>query len=372
MINGLRNYHQRKQNNINQMLQGYQNNQNYGYSTTSPFNRPNVGMTHGNQFFGKPQIGQNIGGNRNGIGVDNRARLIIEHLMKVKEIVEKDFKTRHVIYKDLSNFNNNNDLYIFFEITTEVNQKQMMLNLRINPQFPKQPPIFSFNQILIHNDIDRSDNSVKLENISPWNSQKPMGVLVKEIEEYFKISPPENSPQLQFLFEQIKKIDQAINSFKNLDFQAFIYNMDEGQKSAFMNGDYGALRESSEFLNVKKKMMETACHLNDQEIEIREIRDKLENLRNDNQGSVEEYKKLLDELNTISETLGNYQARYDDENVKRYLQEKINSLNVKKEELREKMIECEYDELNQLQEEFLETSVLLSKYVTLHEKAFAL
>lgn len=371
MINGLRNYHQRQQNNINQMLQGYQNNQHQGFGNNAPYQQHGMGRPQNNQFFGKPHMGSNFGGSRSNANGMNRNQIIIGHLMKVKAVVEKDFRMKSIPFRDLSNLNNLNDLCLLFEINTKINNKSTMLNLRINPGFPKQAPEFSYNQILIHPDIDRAENKVKIENISPWNSSKPMGTLVQEIEQYFKISPPENSPELEELFTQIKKLENSISSFKNLDFQSFVHNMDEGQRSAFENGDYGALRESQEFKNVKSRMMELASHLNDKTNEVNELRERLENLREENQGNVEEYKESLNELNSMKSTLSNYEMRYDDENVKRFLKDKINQLNIKKEEIRDQMVECDYDDLNGLQDEFLNISTLLAKYITIHEKAFA-
>ena len=243
--------------------------------------------------------------------------------------------------------------------------------MKLSPQFPKQAPLLKFTQTLIHEDIERSNNSINLGNISPWNPNKRTTDLLKEVEEFFKVSPPVHSPELEKLFTSTVKINKSIDRLKNFDFKGFYFNLDPYAQRALQNGDYACLKQCQEYKNVEVLMLELADSLNMMKAKVESQSSELIGLKENSQEVIDNYRKQVQIMEDLKGQYGDMSLRYDSENVKKFLQNQVNDLMIKKETIKNQMIECDSDDLATLQEDYLKTSKKFTTYLAILEKAFA-
>ena len=143
------------------------------------------------------------------------------------------------------------------------------------------------------------------------------------------------------------------------------------QKQALANGDYLCLQESEEYKAVKKQMFNVSNKLKDMKIEVLQLQHEIKTLSEEKKEVIEKFEEKLNEFETVKNNYNDLNMEYDSENIKKFLQNQINKLMYEKEELKQKMLECDVDEIGELQEDHLKASKNLTKYATLMEKAFA-
>jgi len=336
-------------------------------------------------FGGNPNFNQmgNRGGNMNsqmggrqqnffgGNQAMSRNQNIIQYLTRIRARVFEDLNIAGRTYKDQTNFKSTSDLCLLIEVYMKINNKNVGVLVKMNQTFPKSIPRLKLMETFIHNDIDRSNNSIKIENICTWNTNKKIPDLIMEVENYFKISPPENSPELQSLISDIVKINKAITSLKNFNYASFQHNLLRDQQMALSNGDYNCLRTSQEYEMVKQLMFQVSNKLKDLKMEVLQLQHDIKGLSEDKKDVIEKFQMKLEEFENVKMTMKDMSLKYDSDNIKKFLQNETNKLMYKKEELKNKMLECDIDELGDYQEEYLQVSKNMSRYVTLMEKAFS-
>ena len=387
MFNNLKKFHQARTQNLNNMFNqtqarhqnqqmgGMPYNQNQmrgrqGYGNQNSFN----GFGGGNMNnMGNPQRGQMqqqgsfFGNNQS----NNRNHQIINYLNRIKGRVVQDLQEAGRHFKDHTNFNNSSDLCLLIEVFIKINQKNVGVMVKMKQTFPKNIPILKMKETFVHEEIDRSNNRIKLENFCTWNNNKKIPNLILEVENYFKISPPENSPELQELISNIVKINKAISTLKNFNYASFQHNLYNDQKQALANGDYLCLKESQDYKTVKAMMFEVSDHLKNMKLEVHQLQSEIKGLSEEKKEVIEKFQEKLTEYQAVKMNHDDLNLKYDSENIKKFLQDQVNKLMYQKEELKQKMLECDVDELADLQEDHLKTSKNLSRYATLMEKAFA-
>lgn len=322
-------------------------------------NRGNMGMTQGNgSYFGG---GQNY----------NRNQQIIGYLNRIKNRVIQDLNEAQMTYRDQTNFNNTSNLCLSIEVFIKINGKMVGAIVKMNQSFPKNIPRVKLSQTFVHEDIARANNEVKIANICQWNVNKKIPDLLKEIEKYFEISPPENSPELQKLISDIIKINKSISSLKNFNYASFCHNLLNDQLMALKNGDYNCLRSSQEYVAVKEQMFDVSQSLQKMKLEVLELQEEVKEMSEDKKEAIEKFHEKVREYEEIKMNFDDLNMKYDADNIKKFLQDQVNKLMYEREALKEQMLECDADSLANLQDDYLRLTKNMTKYVTLMEKGFA-
>ena len=384
MYNNLKKFHQARTQGFSQMINNMQtqsqNRQGGNYFNQTPYqNQRNQGFggnTNFNQMGNqRSNMNSQMGGHQqnffNGNQAMSRNQNIIQYLTRIRARVFADLDLVGRTYKDQTNFKSTSDLCLLIEVYMKINNKNVGVLVKMNQTFPKSIPRLKLMETFIHNDIDRSNNSIKIENICTWNTNKKIPDLIMEVENYFKISPPENSPELQSLISDIVKINKAITSLKNFNYASFQHNLLRDQQMALSNGDYNCLRTSQEYEMVKQLMFQVSNKLKDLKMEVLQLQHDIKGLSEDKKEVIEKFQMKLQEFENVKMTMKDMSLKYDSDNIKKFLQNETNKLMYKKEELKSKMLECDIDELGDYQEEHLQVSKNMSRYVTLMEKAFS-
>lgn len=383
MYNNLRKFHQSRTNQLNNMVSQMQNrNHQMNRQGMQPNMHSNMQNQHGfgfNQQFNRPGMNPNMHSNMNrgnqnffnNANAINKTQANIEHLTRIRQRVVQDLTNVGRKYKDHSNFNNTSNLCLLIEVEMRINDKNVGVMVKMKPSFPKSVPRLKLMETYIHEDIDRANNSIKIENICTWNTNKKIPDLVLEVENYFKISPPENSPELQALLSDIVRINKSIQSLQNFNFASFQHQLLRDQRMALNNGDYHCLRNAQEFESVKALMLQLSNKLKDLKMEVMDLQSEIKQLSEDKCEVIEKFQEKLSESEAINAQFEELNSNYDADNIKKFLQNESNKLTYKKEELNQKMLECEVEELGELQEEYLRVNKTMTRYVTLLEKAFA-
>ena len=91
----------------------------------------------------------------------------------------------------------------------------------------------------------------------------------------------------------------------------------------------------------------------------------------ENSELLNQHRDKVDQLSDLKFSMSQLMQRFDEENVKKFLNDSVNQMNEKKDRLREQMMECDIEELPGLQEEYLKASLEMNKHLTLLDKAFA-
>jgi hypothetical protein len=372
MFNGTQAQGQNRQggNYFNQNPSQMRGNQNFGMNTQfngmgNMGNMRNRGGSMGNQMGGSQQ--GFLGGNQ----AFNRNQNIINYLTRIRARVIQDLNEAGRAFKDQTNFKSTSDLCLLIEVYMKINNKNVGVLVKMNQTFPKTVPRLKLMETFIHSDINRSNNSIRIENICTWNTNKKIPDLIMEVENYFKISPPENSPELQDLISDIVKINKAITSLKNFNYASFQHNLLRDQQMALANGDYNCLRTSQEYEMVKQLMFQVSNKLKDLKMEVLQLQHEIRGLSEEKKEVIEKFQMKLEEFENVKMNVKDLSMKYDSENIKKFLQNETNKLMYKKEELKQKMLECDIDELGDYQEDYLKVTKNMSRYVTLMEKAFA-
>jgi DNA repair exonuclease SbcCD ATPase subunit len=223
----------------------------------------------------------------------------------------------------------------------------------------------------VHEDIDRSNNEVRVANICQWNVNKKIPDLLKEIEKYFEISPPENSPELQKLISDIVRINKSIATLKNFNYASFNHSLLNDQQLALNNGDYNCLRSSQEYLAVKEQMFDVSQNLRKMKMEVLSLQEEVKEMSEDKKEAIEKFHEKVREYEQVKMNFKDLTMKYDADNIKKFLQDQVNKLMYEQESLKEKMLECDADSLPNLQDDYLRLTKNMTKYVTLMEKGFA-
>ena len=388
MFNNLKKFHQARTQNLNNMFNqnqarhqnqqmggmGYNQTQmrgQQGYRNPNPYN--GMGGRNMNNM-GNPQRGQNMQQQGSFFGNSqsyNRNHQVINYLNRIKGRVVQDLEEAGRHFKDHSNFNNSSDLCLLIEVFIKVNSKNVGVMVKMKQTFPKNIPTLKMKETFVHDEIDRSNNRIRVENFCTWNTNKKIPDLITEVENYFKISPPENSPELQELISNIVKINKAILTLKNFNYASFQHRLYNDQKQALANGDYLCLKESQDYKTVKAMMFEVSDHLKNMKLEVHQLQSEIKDMSQEKKEVIEKFQEKLAEFEQVKMNHDDLNLKYDSENIKKFLQNQVNKLMYQKEELKQKMLECDVDDLADLQEEHLKTSKNLSRYATLMEKAFA-
>ena len=385
MFNNLKKFHQQRTQNLNNMFNQTQNRNQNSHMIRQPYNPQHMRNQQG--YGGQPsyngmgnrnmnntrmnQTGQNQGSFFGNNQSYNRNHQIINYLNRIKGRVVQDLQESGRHFKDHSNFNNTSDLCLLIEVFIKVNNKNVGVMVKMAQTFPKNIPKLKMTETFVHDEIDRSNNRIRVENFCTWNTNKKIPDLIKEVENYFKISPPENSPELQQLLSDMIKINKSIRLLKNFNYTSFQHRLYNDQKQALANGDYLCLQESEEYKAVKKQMFNVSNKLKDMKIEVLQLQHEIKTLSEEKKEVIEKFEEKLNEFETVKNNYNDLNMEYDSENIKKFLQNQINKLMYEKEELKQKMLECDVDEIGELQEDHLKASKNLTKYATLMEKAFA-
>jgi hypothetical protein len=369
MFNGMQQNNMNRQGGNNYFNQT-QMRQNQGFGNTQFQGGMNRGYMGGRGGMNN-QMGQGGGNIFGGSGAYNRNHQVINYLNRIKSRVIQDLNEAGRTFRDQTNFKNTSDLCLLIEVYMKINNKNVGVLVKMNQTFPKSLPRLKLTETFLHSDIDRSNNSIKIENICTWNTNKKIPDLILEVENYFKISPPENSPELQALISDIVQINKSIKSLKNFNYASFVHGLLRDQQMALNNGDYQCLRTSPEYESVKQLMFQVSNKLKDLKIEVHQLQHEIKGMSEDKKDVIEKFQIKLQEFQDMEMNLKDQSLKYDSENIKKFLQNEINKLMYKKEELKQKMVECEFDELGDYQDDYLKVSKNMSKYVTLMEKAFA-
>lgn len=377
MFNSLRQFHQKQaqtlQTLINQtqakhgVQQGHNPQMNPYQNQQFQQNRQQVGYQNNQQTPNNPN-GNYF--NQNNQSNYNKSQHLINYLVRVKSLIAADLGSAQINFVDMTNLNNTSNPSVQMEIKLRINDKPVGLVIKVGPQHPRVIPELRFSQTLIHEDIDRTNNQVKLDNITNWQPNKKVSSLIKEVEEFFRVSPPEHSPELEKLFSEVVLINKALLRLKNLNFKSFMYHLNPDQQRALQNGDYLCLKESEEYKAVQTLMLKMANTLNNVKTDIKDIESKYQNTVSENQHVIIEYKEKLAELEGLKSRIQNLHSRFDAENIRKFLQNESNMHKEKCEEIREKMLTCDDDDLPTLQEEFTQNSRSCLEYLGLMEKGF--
>lgn len=382
MWQGLSRFHQQQGNKLSNLMSNMQQQQqpnrrqaqgfgvplnpSFPRQTNRQMNRPQMNTNRGQQQNYNGSQSSQMGGN----GYNQRMN-ILNHLKTLQERHRREFHSNNVSFKDITNFNNSQDLCVQMEVQVKVNDQTKTIVLKLGPRFPIEPPQFRFKQILIHPVIQRETNNIMLEKVTSYNRTMNTSSILQKLEEYFRNSPPTNSPELEKLLEEIMDLNQSIHSLKNIDYAAFIFHLNPVVKSTISNGNYECLKDSSEFKRTMAKMRNLAESLQSLKNQVAHAQSQLEEMNADNSELLENHKLKVDELHDLNFSMSQLRQRFDEENVKKFLNSSVNQMNEKKEQLREKMMECELEELHGLQEEYLKASCVMNKHLTLLDKAFA-
>ena len=335
-----------------------------------PMNQHGYG---GNPQMGRPNMQQ--GGGGGGIFGGNQAfdrnQQVIGYLTRIKNRVIQDLNEGGMTYRDHTNFNDKSDLSLLLEVYIKINKKTVGAFVKMDQRFPKTIPRIKLNQTFVHADIDRSNNEVRIENICTWDNNKKIPDLLKEVQKYFEISPPENSPELQKLISDIIKINKSISNLKNFNYPSFYHNLLNDQQLALANGDYNCLRNSQEYTAVKEQMLQVSSNLQEMKMEVLRLQEEVREMSEEKKDSIGGFKQKIEEFEKVKTNYNDMKMRYDADNIKKFLQDQINKLMYQQEKIKEQMIECDADSLNNLQDDYLRVTRNMTKYVTLMEKAFA-
>jgi len=323
--------------------------------------------------MGRPNMQQ--GGGGGGIFGGNQAfdrnQQVIGYLTRIKNRVIQDLNEGGMTYRDHTNFNDKSDLSLLLEVYIKINKKTVGAFVKMDQRFPKTIPRIKLNQTFVHADIDRSNNEVRIENICTWDNNKKIPDLLKEVQKYFEISPPENSPELQKLISDIIKINKSISNLKNFNYPSFYHNLLNDQQLALANGDYNCLRNSQEYTAVKEQMLQVSSNLQEMKMEVLRLQEEVREMSEEKKDSIGGFKQKIEEFEKVKTNYNDMKMRYDADNIKKFLQDQINKLMYQQEKIKEQMIECDADSLNNLQDDYLRVTRNMTKYVTLMEKAFA-
>lgn len=381
MYNNLKKFHQSRTNQLNNMFGQMQTrNQQMSRQGMQP-NMQGRGFGPNPQFGGQgynpgmnPSMASNMnrgGGFFGGSQSQNKNQQVIQYLGRIRQRVVQDLNQAGRSYRDHTNFNNSSDLCLLMEVTMRINDKNVGVMVKMQPSFPKSVPRLKLTETYIHDDIDRANNAIRVENICTWNTNKKIPDLVLEVENYFKISPPENSPELQGLLSDIVRVNKSIQALRNFNFASFQHQLLRDQKMALNNGDYHSLRNAQEFKSAQALMLQLSNKLRGLKQEVLALQSEIKELSEDKREVIERFQERLGESESIRSQFEDLSLKYDAENIKKFLQNESNKMMYKKEGLKQKMLECDLDELGDLQEEYLRVNKHMNLYSTLLEKAFA-
>ena len=378
MWQGLSRFHQQQSNNLSNMMSNMQRSnrrrqpQGFGIPVNPSFGRQTQQHQHQmnrpghNQQPYRGRQGQNIGSQ----GYNQRMN-VLNHLKTLQDRHSQEFRANGIQFKDITNFNNSQDLCVQMEVQVRVNNQPKTLILKLGPQFPIQPPQFRFKQILIHPAINRETNQIALEKVTTYSRAMNTTSIIRKLEDFFRNSPPTNSPELEKLLGQVMQVNQAIQGLKNMDFTAFMYSLDENVKATIFNGNYECIRDSDEYKRAKERIKQLALHLRELKNDVSRAQANLEGMNAENSELLNQHRDKVDQLSDLKFSMSQLMQRFDEENVKKFLNDSVNQMNEKKDRLREQMMECDIEELPGLQEEYLKASLEMNKHLTLLDKAFA-
>lgn len=377
MWQGLSRFHQQQSNNLSNMMSNMQRSnrrqqQGFGIPLNPSFGRQVQRNQHqmvqpGHQQ--QPYRGRQ--GSNMGSQSYNQRMNILNHLKTLQERHTQEFRVNNIPFKDITNFNNSQDLCVQMEVQVRVNNQQKTLILKLGPRFPIEPPQFRFKQILIHPAIDRETNKIMLENVTTYSRAMNTTSIIRKLEEYFRNSPPTNSPELEKLLGEVMQLNQSIQSLRNLDYASFLFHLDNDVKRTIANGNYECLKDSDEYKRTKQKIRQLAQLLQSLKNDVSKAQADLEAMNEDNSELLNQHRDKVDQLSDLNFSLSQLMQRFDEENVKKFLNDSVNQMNEKKDQLREQMMECDIEELPALQEEYLKASFEMNKHLTLLDKAFA-
>ena len=175
---------------------------------------------------------------------------------------------------------------------------------------------------------------------------------------------------MKFFKFEIIKVNKSISNLKNFNYPSFHHNLLNDQQLALANGDYNCLRESQEYRAVKEQMLQVSSNLQEMKMDVLRLQEEVRQMSEDKKDSIQRFKEKVGEFEAVQTNYNDMKIRYDEENIKKFLQDQINKLMYKKEKIKEQMIECDADSLNNLQDDYLRVTRNMTKYVTLMEKAF--